>query len=132
MKKKGFIVRFVDVVLILLFGFISISSIRATEIDLPDRTETTPPLPAADEQVFIAIRADGTYLVQDETLLIRGAESLYRFLSKELSGTGTTPIKVRIRASHNTPMKYLVEAARVCDALDLPRSFEVLLRSAQG
>ncbi|MGY8778739.1 MAG: hypothetical protein ACKVIN_11510 [Longimicrobiales bacterium] len=32
MGKSGFVVRFVDVVLILLFGFISISSVRATEL----------------------------------------------------------------------------------------------------
>ena len=34
MRRSGFVVRFVDVVLILLFGFISISSIRVTEVDL--------------------------------------------------------------------------------------------------
>ena len=40
MSRSGFIVRFVDVVLILLFGFISISSIRVTEVELPTSSET--------------------------------------------------------------------------------------------
>ena len=38
------------------------------------------------------------------------------------------PVKVRLRASHDTPMRYLVDAGRVCDALGVQKSFEVQLR----
>jgi len=125
MGKSGFVVRFVDVVMILLFGFISISSVRATEIDLAESTETPAPSPESEEVVFIGIRADGTYLVDEERREIRGANNLLRFVASELSRVGDGPVKVRIRASHDTPMRFLVDAARVCDELGVPKALEV-------
>jgi len=125
MRKSGFVVRFVDVVLILLFGFISISSVRVTEIDLPESTETLAPLAEAEEVVFVGIRPDGTYLVDEERTELTGAGNLLRFLASELAQVGDRPVKVRIRASHDTPMRYLVDAARVCDELGVPKALEV-------
>jgi biopolymer transport protein ExbD len=129
-QKSGFVVRFVDVVLILLFGFISISSVRATEIDLPTSTETPTPPPETEEVVFVGIRADGTYLLDDEQVEIRGANELLRFISAELERIGDRPVKARIRASHDTPMRYLVDAARVCDRLGLPKAIEVRMAAS--
>lgn len=127
MRRSGFIVRFVDVVLILLFGFISISSIRETEIDLPNSSETPPAQQELVEILYVGIRGDGTYLVDDERAQLRGGQTLYGFLGAQLAEMGEVPVTVRIRASHDTPVRYLVEAARVCDALGLPKSFEVQL-----
>ena len=132
MQRSGFVVRFVDVVLILLFGFISISSIRATEMELPQSTETPPPPPEMEEVVFVSIRGDGTYLVDEERSEIRGGNGLLRFLASEIQALGESPVKVRIRASYNTPMRFLVEAARVCDELGVPKAFEVQMAGAEG
>ena len=125
MQKSGFVVRFVDVVLILLFGFISISSVRASEIDLPESTETPAPPPATEDVIFVGIRSDGTYLVDDERAEVRRARELLRFLDSELARVGDGPVKVRIRASRDTPMRYLVDAARVCDELGVDKALEV-------
>ncbi len=125
MQKSGFVVRFVDVVLILLFGFISISSVRATEIDLPESTETPAPPPEIAEVVFVGIRPDGTYLVDEERVEIRSPRELLRFVAAELDRIGDVPVKVRIRASRATPMRFLVDAARVCDQLGVPKALEV-------
>lgn len=125
MQKSGFVVRFVDVVLILLFGFISISSVRATEIDLAESTEIPAPVPDTEEVVFVGIRSDGTYLVDEERQELRGARALYAFLSAESTRLGDRPVTVRIRASHDTPMRFLVDAARVTDQLGLPKALEV-------
>lgn len=132
MRKSGFVVRFVDVVLILLFGFISISSVRATEIDLPESTETPPPSPATEEVVFVGIRPDGTYLVDEETEELQGARALFDFLVREVERLGDRPVTVRIRASHDTPMGYLVDAARVADELGLPKALEVRMAGGGG
>ena len=126
-QKSGFVVRFVDVVLILLFGFISISSVRATEIQLPESTETLSPPPEIEDVVFVAIRTDGTYLVDDERVEIRGARNLLAWVRAEVDTMGDIPVKVRIRASHDTPMRYLVDAARVCDELGVDKALEVLM-----
>ncbi|MGB1656458.1 MAG: ExbD/TolR family protein [Longimicrobiales bacterium] len=127
MQKSGFVVRFVDVVLILLFGFISISSVRATEIELPESTETGAPPPEVEEVVFVSIRTDGTYLVDEERVEIRGARNLFAWVAAEVDAMGDVPVKVRIRASHDTPMRYLVDAARVCDELGVDKTLEVLM-----
>lgn len=129
MGKSGFVVRFVDVVLILLFGFISISSVRATEIELPQSTETPVPPPEFEEVVFVGIRPDGTYLVDEERVELVGARSLLGWLDGELDRIGDAPVKVRIRASGTTPMRYLVDAARVCDELGVPKALEVQMAS---
>ena len=129
MQKSGFVVRFVDVVLILLFGFISISSVQATEIELPESTETSAPLPEVEQVLFVGIRPDGTYLVDDEQREVRGPNGLLQFIAAEVTRMGDDPVKVRIRASHDTPMRYLVDAARVCDQLGLPKALEVQMAS---
>lgn len=130
MQKSGFVVRFVDVVLILLFGFISISSVRATEIELPESSETPASPPEIEEVVFVGIRSDGTYLVDEESVEIQGARNLLDFVASELDRLGDVPVTVRIRASHDTPMRYLVDAARVCDQLGVAKALEV--RMADG
>ncbi|MEM7414484.1 MAG: biopolymer transporter ExbD [Gemmatimonadota bacterium] len=130
MGKSGFVVRFVDVVLILLFGFISISSVRATEIELAESSETPAPTPEVEEIVFVGIRPDGTYLVDEERQQLRGARELLVFVNAELDRLGDRPVKVRIRASHDTPMRFLVDAARVCDELGVPKALEVQMAGA--
>ena len=132
MNKSGFVVRFVDVVLILLFGFISISSVQVTEIDVAVSTETQSPPPEVDEVLFVGIRSDGTYLVDDERLEILGARALLRFIALELERIGDAGVKVRIRASFDTPMRYLVDAARVCDELGVPKALEVQMAGGEA
>ena len=119
MKRSGFVVRFVDVVLILLFGFISISSVRSTQVELPRSTEAPIPPPELEEIVFVSIRSDGTYLVDDERSAIRGPDQLYRFLAGEVEKLGDVPAKVRIRANYDTPIRYL------SDRLGVSKAFEV-------
>ncbi len=132
MGKSGFVVRFVDVVLILLFGFISISSVRATEVELARSTEVPAPPPELEEVVFVGIRPDGTYLLDDETVEIRGARALLERLAVEVEALGPVPVKVRIRASRDAPMRYLVDAARVCDQLGVPKALEVEMIGTGG
>jgi biopolymer transport protein ExbD len=131
MRSGGFVVRFVDVVLILLFGFISISSIRETEIDLPESTETPPAPSELYEPIYVAIRSDGAYLVDEERQELRGGAMLHQFLSDRLMALRSADAKVYIRASRDAPMRYLIEAARVCDALGVPKAFEVLMVGPQ-
>lgn len=132
MRRSGFIVRFVDIVLILLFGFISISSIRETRIQLPHSQESQAPLPDVEEVVFIGITSAGTYLVDQERTALQTAGELREFISDRITALSPNPVKVRIRASHDTPMGYLVVAANVCDALGVPKAFEVEMQTGSG
>lgn len=132
MSRSGFIVRFVDVVLILLFGFISISSIRVTEVELPTSSETPAAPPEREEIYFVAIRSDGTFLVEEESVELRGGRALLDHLAATAEALGDTPMKVRIRASGRAPVFFLMEASRVCDQLGLPKAFEVLMAGAEA
>jgi len=80
----------------------------------------------------VGIRPDGTYLVDEERQEITGAGNLLRYIASELEQVGDRPFKVRIRASHDTPMRYLIDAARVCDELGLPKALEVRMSGGQG
>ena len=130
MRRSGFVVRFVDVVLLLLFGFISMAQIRQTEIDLPKSSES-PVLPLETEEVlYVGIRPDGTYLVEKERRTLTGAQALRTFLEQAHESLGDTAVKVRLRAGYNTPMRFMLEAAQVCDDLLLPKVLEVQLKNS--
>lgn len=132
MGRSGFVVRFVDVVLILLFGFISISSISETELELPRSTEAPLPPAEVDEVIFVGIRGDGTFLLDDESVEVREPARLRAHLDAAARALGDLPIRVRIRASFDTPMAFLMEVGRICDELGLSRSFEVLMADGGG
>lgn len=125
MRRSGFVVRFVDVVLILLFGFISISSIRVTEVELPASSEAPAAPPEREEVIFVAIRPDGTYLVDEEQRELVGGQALFDYLWETRESLGATPMKVRVRAAYDAPMFYLMEASRICDELGVAKAFEV-------
>ena len=125
MRASGFVVRFVDVVLILLFGFITISNLRDTEVVLPESTETDPVAMDVEEIVFVAVLADGSYLVEDETVRITSLMDARTFLLAELDRYGDAPVKVRIRSSHDAPVEYAFALAALCDQLGIPKALEV-------
>ncbi len=96
MKRSGLLIRFVDVVLILLFGFIAISEIKLhNDIDLARSTETERPPIDKREVVFIGVTKTGAYSIEaqgDDTRLedvgedvgIGRSAVLYHFKDKRL------------------------------------------------
>ena len=132
MNASGFIVRFVDVVLILLFGFITISNVRDTEITLPESTETEPVPLDVEEIIFVGVMNDGSYLVDDETLRISNLADAQRFLLQELERHGDAPVKVRIRSSQDAAVEYAFALAALCDQLGIPKSLEVEVDMSAG
>ena len=56
MGQGSMLLRLIDVVLILLFGFIAISEITfQSKVDLPKSNETPPSYPDKEEIIFIGI-----------------------------------------------------------------------------
>ena len=106
MKRGGFLIRFVDVVLILLFGFIIISDIdEDSQIVLPKSTETPPLPPDFEELVFIGITNEGVYLLEEETIAVTSIPELERYLIQKKERYGEY-LKVRIRSNYDTPVYY--------------------------
>lgn len=132
MSGSGFILRFVDVVLILLFGFISISNLQDTEVNLPESSETAPVSMDTEEVVFIGVLPEGNYLIQDETVLVSSVDVLREHLLAAKQALGNVPLKVRIRSSKDASAKDAFAVAAICDELGLSKALEVELNLADS
>ncbi len=127
MTGSGFILRFVDVVLILLFGFITISNLQDTEVNLPESTETAPVAMDTEEVLFIGVLANGNFLIEDETVLVTSLESVREHLIASKRSISGGPLKVRIRSSKDAAARDAFAVATLCDELGLNKSLEVEL-----
>lgn len=71
MATRGFLIRFIDIGLIVLFGFLMISDIEASSrVDLGGATEEVEePRETPDDQgfVLVEIAADGSFIVSEST-----------------------------------------------------------------
>lgn len=130
MRKSGFLVRFVDVVLILLFGFISISEIQDQSlITLPKSTQTPETKPENQVvSIFVGITKNGVYLVDGESQQLRGKIALRNYLSNLKKRHGSKSLRVRLRSDFDASIEYTLIAAKLCDDLAIPKSIEVRLK----
>ena len=121
-------IRLIDVVFILLFGFISISEIsERSKIELPNSSETPPSNPDKEQVLFLGIDQRGRFLVENESRAMSSAQELYVYLKDELAevhGRGDE-MRVRIRSNWDTPIKYTMAAADICDNLGIVKGIDV-------
>ena len=125
MGKPGYILRFVDIVLILLFGMISVSRIEPSDIQPPESTEARDKPVVQKRVLFVGVEAKGTLHVGEENRVLGSLSDLSTFLQDNIEQHGRASLKVRIRSSHKAPMRYLMRIAAVCDNLGLQKSIEV-------
>jgi len=134
MSQSGIVIRLIDVVLILLFGFISISEISSKSmIHLPKSKQMSYALPDPEDLLIIGITPDGKFLINDETELIDDFDVLkYYIVTKhEENIKNNVETRVRIRSNWNTPIKYTIAVANVCDMLHIPKGMDVILRTTK-
>lgn len=129
MRKGGFLLRFVDVVLILLFGFIVISDIdEDSQIVLPESTETEQADPELFDVIYIGITSEGVYFDERENISFASADDLRNYIQRHKNRYGEDA-KVRIRANYDTQASHTIEVARICDELGVKKSIDVKLIS---
>lgn len=125
MKRGRFLLRFVDVVLILLFGFIVISDLdEDSMILLPASTETALPLPVTDVVLYIGVTNDGEFFDEREKVLLQNTDQLRTYILNHQRRFGDFA-KVRIRANYDTPTKYAILVAQICDELNIKKAIDV-------
>lgn len=128
MNQGGMIVRLIDVVMILLFGFICSSQLsEQSRITLPTTFEMAASNPDPEIAEFVGILHDGTFLLNHERLRTRDINRVARYLTQkktELGETGYT-MRVRLRANFDTPIRYVMRAADLCDRMQILKSVEV-------
>lgn len=139
MATRGFLIRFIDIGLIVLFGFLMISDIDAlsrvdlagARQDVAERSEVSDD----DERGFIAvdILPDGRFLLSDprdpDTRIV-GAANI-ETLTVELAArqrvyaeAGTETV-VLIQPDPASPVQFTVDVMDVCDRLGLVKSLQM-------
>lgn len=133
-KKKrraasGLIIRLIDVVLILLFGFIAISEIsKKSRIDLPESEAVPATAPDREVVVYIGILPDGRYLVEDETSVIDDPATLMRYVLQKQGELNSRNIRmrVRVRANHDSQVRYAFTVVNICQETKIPVGLDVI------
>lgn len=126
--KGGNILRLIDIVLILLFGFISISEVsHRSQIQLPQSTETPQSPPDKEAIIIVGISKDGQYLVGNESHALNTLQELQSYLlgEKQKAVQTNRSLRVRVRPNWNTPIEHAMMVAAVCDQLSLPKGLDV-------
>ena len=132
MSQGGIVIRLIDVVLILLFGFISISEISSKSlVNLPKSSQTNYSLPDKENLLIIGITTDGMYLIENEDELISNFSALkfYIVSKNDENILNNIETRVRIRSNWDTPIKYTLALANLCDYLGIPKGIDVVLKS---
>jgi biopolymer transport protein ExbD len=120
--------RLIDIVLILLFGFISISHVdRAWEVDLP-RASFIPDLPPDFEDwIIVAVDGEG-YVCGAERLRLPDGEALGRWLEGEAAAGAS---HVRLRADRQAPGRSVAQVTELCRRAGLNLALEVTLETTE-
>jgi len=125
MKNSNYLVRYVDVVLILLFGFIVISEIdQDSQIVLPSSYEAEMSRPGNEVMLFIGITSDGRYIDEREKYLLENEEIVRDYIRIHQSRFGSSA-KVRIRSNFDSKTKHVIALAQICDELKVNKSIDV-------
>ena len=125
MSRTGFIVRLVDVVLILLFGFISISNARDSALDLVESDEMSPSHVDNYEVIFMGVLDDGRYLLEKRGSVLGDITEVRTYLLQEKRLHASMPLKVRIRASKKAPVQQVFALTALCKEINIENTLEV-------
>lgn len=128
MKRKGIIIRLIDVVLIILLGFLAISDFQAkTPIDLPDLTpdEEIVKEPELEEIPIAEVVIDNENkfifsINQADTIILDNKEDLeytiYDFYSRD------TSMVVLILPRDSSEVQATVDVIDICEKYEIPRN----------
>ena len=138
MKKKtsGLLIRLIDVVLILLFGFISISQLeQRSKIHLPISSETKLSTPDPENLIRISVypftEGQWGFLVENETQLIQDVRQLHRYL-KNKKQFFSGEIRVKIYSEATSPIKYTMQVADLCNQMGLKKSLVLKMKNRRS
>ena len=132
MQRKGYLIRFIDIGLIILFGFLMISDLTViSQISLPGKSEEAAD-PVQSEAILLGVNIDanGAYSLSqlsDDTLLytdIVASEELEFVLNTLMKqfASGGQVISAYIEPAADAPMQSLVDVLDVCERLGLPKN----------
>lgn len=117
--------RLIDIVLILLFGFISISHIdRSIAVELPQAEFMPRIAPDFENWAVVTVDEHGTWICGFDRTRISGVAELSQWMASE-QRNGVT--HVRLRVDRNRPSSEVALLQGVCEELDMALALEVIL-----
>jgi len=131
----GIVTRLIDVVLILLFGFISISEIdRKSPVRLSE-TKELPVISVDKEQILVVgVIAPNSYVIEkEEGIYFNDLELLLRYIDaqKDDFERRQKEMKVRIRSNWFLPVKYALDIALYCEHIGVERGLDVRISTSK-
>lgn len=134
-RRLGLILRLVDVIFILLFGFIVISEVERKSVIKLAKSETSlPDVPDKEVVVFIGVLPSGHYLIEKETQVVDNLQDLERFIDAQLQiyASQNLRMRVRIRANFDAPVKYAFPVVGACRERGIPVGVDVIKQGRRG
>jgi biopolymer transport protein ExbD len=131
-RRSDLIIRLIDVVLILLFGFIAISEVsKKSKIKLAESRAVPVAAPDRETVVYIGVLPDHRFLVEDETMVIDRAEELSRYIAEKQRqfDRKNVQLRVRVRANHDAEVLYAFTVVNICQDLQIPVGLDVVKKN---
>ncbi len=118
-------IRLIDIVLILLFGFISISHVdRSIERDLPRAAYLPAVPPDFEDWIVVGIMPEGGFICGSDRVEADNAAGLREVLAGFMAQGSE---RVRLRVDRDQPGAGVAAVLNVCRGLELPVALEVVL-----
>lgn len=128
-RRLGLILRLVDVIFILLFGFIVISEIEnKSVIKLAKSVTSLPDIPDKEIVVFIGVLTDGRYLIENESESVDNLAEMEKYinLKQQFFKGKKIQMRVRIRANYDAAVKHAFPIVSVCKDRGIPVGLDVV------
>ncbi|HEX9972112.1 MAG TPA: biopolymer transporter ExbD [bacterium] len=128
MSKGGIIIRLIDIVLILLFGFLIVSEVnRKSPVKLPHSDVKVKREIDEEELLIIGIRADKSLYLEGENRVIQSLTELYNLIlvRNQSFASLNRKFRVRIRSEWNLPIKYTMQIANFCRENNIPVGMDI-------
>lgn len=129
MNNNKLMLRLIDIVFILLFGFIAVSQIGShASIEPPKSAEANESAPEEEHTIIVGVTKAGTYPVEAGNLIFENLTQLRHYISQKASQAEISgmPLAVRIRANWDSPVEYGMAVAKLCREMGLEKGLDVV------
>lgn len=129
MSKSKLIIRLIDIVFILLFGFIAVSQIESSAaIEPPKSSEAENSAPENTTTLIVGVTNQGTYPVGSGEVVFNNIRELERHLLASLNQAEFEgkQLGIRIRANWDSPVEHSMAVAQLCRDLGIPKGLDVV------
>ena len=120
------IIRLIDIVLLVLFGFISVSNLDdQTKVELPRSEEIPRAELETKDRVTISVDVMGEYYLQG-SFKPSSLDEVAQYLDDEKETWGSREMRILIRSDSGTPMASIKALVKLCSERGMDASFVVI------